>query len=101
MLKRPIVIEDQKLYLRYGIMGESTIKLMNIASVEISSKELEEDKNTQKLSFLGELENHNIVINLQKENTLIRLYGFKKKYTTIALYVDDTVGFKKALEARS
>jgi hypothetical protein len=95
--KRPIFIKDGKLYLRYGIMNESIIDLKNIESVEISSKDLELDKKTRKLSFLGALESHNIIIKLQKENTLTGLYGIERTYTTIAIHVDDKNSFKKAV----
>jgi hypothetical protein len=53
MVKRPISIERNKLYLRYGIMTESTIDIKNIDSIELSSKDIETNKETRKLSFLG------------------------------------------------
>lgn len=97
MLKRPITIENNKLYLRYGIMNETTIDLKNIDSIEITSKDIELNKETRKLSFLGELESHNIVIRLKEENTLIGLYGFKRKYKNLALHVDNKIEFKNRI----
>lgn len=94
MYKRPISIENNKLFLRYGIMNETTINLANIDSIEISSKDIELNKETRKLSFLGELESHNVVIRLKKENTLIGLYGIKRKYKNLALHVDKKIEFK-------
>lgn len=88
MFKRPISIENNKLFLRYGIMTETTIDLANIDKIEISSKEIELNSETRKLSFLGELESHNVIIRLKKENTLIGLYGMKRKYKNLMLYVD-------------
>ncbi len=88
MSKRPISIKDEKLYLRYGIMNETTINLKSIDSIEISSKDVELNKETRKLSFLGELENHNIIIRLKQENELTGLYGIKRKYKNLALHVD-------------
>ncbi|WP_296620127.1 hypothetical protein [Marivirga sp.] len=93
MLKRPISIENDRLYLRYGIMTETAIDLKDIETVEISSKDIELNQETRKLSFLGELENHNIIIRLKKENELIGLYGIKRKYRNLALYVDDKIEF--------
>lgn len=97
MFKRPISIENNKLYLRYGIMNEATISLKEIDSIEISSKDIELNKETRKLSFLGELESHNVVIRLKNENTLIGLYGIKKKFKVLALHIDDKNDFKNQI----
>jgi len=40
--KRPILIENNTLYLRYGIMSNAEIEIKNIKSIEISEKPLEE-----------------------------------------------------------
>lgn len=97
MFKRPISIENNKLFLRYGIMNETTIDLTNIDSIEISSKDIELNTETRKLSFLGELESHNVVIRLKKENTLIGLYGIKRTYRNLALHVDNKIEFKNQI----
>ena len=98
MIKRPIAIEQSQLNLRYGIMGETTIRLNDIISIELSSKEIVFDQETRKLSFLGQLEPHNVVIRLEHENVLHGLYGTKKVYQTIALHIDDAARFKEQLE---
>ncbi len=97
MYKRPISIENNKLFLRYGIMNETTIDLTSINSIEISSKDIELNKETRKLSFLGELESHNLIIRLKEENTLIGLYGVKRKYKNLALHVDKKNEFKNQI----
>jgi len=94
MLKRPISISNGKLYLRYGIMNESTIDLKDIASIEISSKDIELNNETRKLSFLGALESHNIIIHLKRENTLIGLYGIKRNFKVLALHIDNKAKFE-------
>ncbi|RFN58390.1 hypothetical protein [Marixanthomonas ophiurae] len=94
MLKRPISIENNKLFLRYGIMTETTIDLKNIDSVTLSSKDIETNKETRKLSVLGALESHNVIIRLKEENMLIGLYGVQRKYKVLALYVDDKIEFQ-------
>ncbi len=88
MSKRPISIEKDKLYLRYGIMSETTIELTNIDQIETWTKDIKLDENTRKLSFLGELESHNIIIRLKEENTLLGLYGIRRKYKNLVLHVD-------------
>ena len=97
MFKRPISIENDKLFLRYGIMNETTIDLADIDSIEISSKDIELNTETRKLSFLGELESHNVVIRLKKENTLIGLFGMKRTYRNLALHVDNKIEFKNRI----
>ncbi len=98
MLKRPISIENDRLYLRYGIMKETTIDLKDIDSIEISSKDIALNKETRKLSFLGELESHNVIISLKKENTLTGLYGIKRGFKILALHIDDKVAFKNRID---
>ncbi len=97
MFKRPIAIENNRLYLRYGIMTETIIDLKDIDSIKISSKDIALNKETKKLSFLGELESYNIIIHLKKENELAGLYGIRRKYKNLALYVDDKTEFTNQL----
>ena len=100
MLKRPISIEGDRLLLRYGIMAETDIEIRNIASVEISSSDLEFTDQTRKLSFLGSLESHNLIIRLKEENQLTGLYGRTRKFRNLALYMDDKTRFAALVEAR-
>jgi len=97
--KRPISIEGEKLFLRYGIMNETTVDLNDIDSIEVSSKEIELTEGTRKLSVLGALESHNVVIRLKSENVLSGLYGFKKKFKTLLLHVDNKADFVSSVEA--
>ena len=99
MLDRPHKLQNGKLYLRYGIMNETIIAISDIQSMELSSKELGNQENFRRLSFLGSLEDHNVVIRLKKEQSLVGLYGTKKKYKTLLLFVDNKVEFKNTLVA--
>lgn len=98
--QRPFVIETNQLILRYGIMNEVKIPFDAIESVVTSNKDLEKDKLTKTLSPLGELESHNVVLQLKNENTLVGLYGLKKKFTTLGLYVDEPNRFVTELESK-
>ncbi len=98
ILKRPITIEGNKLYLRYGILSETIIDIHNIESINISGADLEWNDEIKKLSPLGDLESHNMVITLKQKNTLTGLYGIKKNYTTIAFFIDHKEDFKAKLE---
>lgn len=94
MSKRPILVHGNQLFLRYGIMNETTVEIEQIDKIEISSKDLEESQETRKMSLLGSLESHNIIIYLKEENTLFGLYGIKRKYKNLALFVDNPKEFE-------
>ncbi|WP_062056915.1 hypothetical protein [Aquimarina longa] len=98
ILKRPISIDKNTLYLRYGILNETQIDLHAIESVEISTKDIEFNSETRKLSPLGELEGHNIIITLNKVHILTGLYGTSKTFKTIAFFIDNKAQFKTELE---
>ena len=98
IFKRPISIENDKLFLRHGIMTETTINIQDIDRIEISSKDLELDKETRKLSFLGGIETHNVILHLKKENTLIGLYGIQRNFKRLAFFIDNKAEFKKQLK---
>lgn len=100
IIKRPTYIEDNILYLRYGILSEATIVIDNIESIELSSKDIELNAETRKLSPLGNLENHNVIITLKEENILYGLYGIKKSFKQLAFYIDNKEEFKIQLEAK-
>ncbi|AHM60712.1 hypothetical protein D770_12275 [Flammeovirgaceae bacterium 311] len=96
--KRPISIENNKLYLYYGVVSEVIIDIKDIASIEASTKTIALDKETRKLSPLGDLESHNIIIRLNKQNVLNGFYGIKKPFKTLVLHVDNRDEFKTLLE---
>jgi len=98
ILKRPISIEEKQLKLRYGILNETTIDLDTIVSVELSGKSIEFDNETRKLSPLGELESHKVIIRLNRKNNLHGLFGIKRSFKTLALYVDNKEEFKNQVE---
>ena len=97
--KRPISISEEKLFLKYGIMKETVIELRNIRSVEVSSRDIESGPDTIKLSLLGNLESHNVILYLNEEVLLKGLYGRRKKFRSIAFHVDETSKFREQIEA--
>ena len=96
--KRPIVLEPGMLHLRYGILNETALALNNIEKIEVSSRELGSGREVRKLSFLGELEAHNIIIYLKNENTLTGLYGISRKYKVLGLHLDAPHEFKEKVD---
>ncbi|WKN46156.1 PH domain-containing protein [Tunicatimonas pelagia] len=97
LAKRPISINENSLTLRYGILNEVEIPFSAIQSVELTSHSVERP-HFAKLSPLGEMENHNVVISLKKENRLIGLYGMKKRFKVIGLHIDKPKEFKEQID---
>jgi hypothetical protein len=96
--QRPIYYDNNSLILRYGILSEMEISLANIQSVSVSKKNLEKNSWTRKLSPLGELESHNVLIELKTESEWTGLYGFRKKCRVIALHLDDPESFNEKVK---
>ena len=96
--KRPITINQNSLTLKYGILNEVEIPFADIDKIELSWKPLDKDVLTKTLSPLGELESHNVILYLKKENELIGLYGLKKKFKVIGFHIDESKEFKDKIE---
>lgn len=98
ILHRPISIAGKKLHLRYGILREASVDIDNIDTVELTTRPIEFSNETRKLSPVGDLDAHNVLIRLKRESTLSGLYGIKKNFSSIALFVDDKDNFKRMIE---
>ena len=98
--QRLISINKDFLTLHYGILSETEIPFSNIEHIELSKRKINNDKLSLKLSPLGELENHNVIISLKGAGTLIGLYGIQKKFTKIALHIDKPNEFVQYLQAK-
>lgn len=97
--QRPITISNDNLIIRYGILAETEIRLQDIDFIELSTSDLKLDNLTKKLSTFGELESHNVILKLKREYSLLGLYGIRKKFTNLALYLDKKEEFKSKIEA--
>jgi len=100
MTRRPITIQGDILYLRYGMMAETAIPIQQIVSVTLSTKDLEQNKMHKKLSFLGDMEGHNVVLKVVKPQVLHGLYGTSKKYEVLGFYVDAPIPFKALIDEK-
>lgn len=96
--KRPISINKDSLTLKYGILNEVDIPFSDIDKVELSRKSLEKEVLTKTLSPLGELESHNVIIHLKKENELVGLYGMKKRFNLLGLHIDEPKEFNERMK---
>lgn len=100
MNKRPIRIdlENESLHLRYGFGCQTSISFESIERIEKSRKSLSNDKSNVCLSLFDLLDSNNTIIYLNEENTLQKIYGIQKKYTSISLFVDERDLFVDTIE---
>ncbi len=91
MARRPITIdyESNHLLLRYGFGCQTSIPFDALESIEPNRRLTTNDKSHQCLSLFDMLDTNNTKIILNTENTLLKLYGIKKKYRSISLFVDE------------
>jgi len=98
LTQRPITINQESITLKYGILNEVEIPFSDVDKIELSQKSLAKDKLTKTLSPLGELESHNVILHLKKENELMGLYGVKKKFIILGFHVDEPKKFSERMK---
>ncbi|MDT7832796.1 hypothetical protein RQM59_10430 [Flavobacteriaceae bacterium S356] len=98
--KRPITVDmkEKELILRFGFFSEWSVSLHNIREVELSNKDLPEDKSIVPFSPLGGLTEHNVILHFNNEEQFSGFYGLKKKASSLAIYVDDKQRFFETVE---
>lgn len=89
LLYRPIVMNKSSVILKYGILSEVDIMYENIRNIENTKKRFKTNQLIQRLSPLGDLESHNIIIELNNEVQIKGLYGSKRTCKTVLLYIDE------------
>lgn len=99
LTKRPIILDDDGLILKYGIISETNIPISAINSIHIVKSGYDKSETIKSLSPLSEIEGYNMVIELNKEYELTGLYGMKRKFKTITFHIDEPEIFKSQLEA--
>lgn len=97
--KRPLIVNETELILRFGMLSETIIPIETIESITTANaSDFDKEKSTKTLSLLGELENSNVVIHLKTPQQLQFIYGKSKNYTKLLLFVDDHNSFKTQVE---
>ncbi len=96
--RRPISIHEDRLSLKYGILSEVEISFSDIDHIELSRKPLAKDSLSEKLSPLGEMESHNVIIHLNRTYELTSLYGKKKTFKVLGLHIDQPKIFKERVD---
>lgn len=94
--RRPILLNKESVLLRFGMMAETEVKYEDIERVELSQRTISNNPLAKKLGT--ELNSHNVVIYLKKENILHGLFGIKNNFNILSLFVDDHKKFKEAID---
>ncbi len=89
--------ENQILHLKYGFFNQVDISIKDIEEIEISRKSFNKESGIVHLSALDVLDSHNVILHLKNEYVLNRIYGLKKKFKKIALFIDEKESFQKEL----
>ena len=98
--KRPIKVDvgTGRLILRFGFFSEWSVPINSLREVELSAKDLPEDKSIVPFAPLGSLLEHNVILHFHEEQLFSGLYGLKRKATSLAIYVDEKGDFKRVLD---
>ena len=84
---------NQTLNLRYGFFNHVKIPIRKIETIESNRRTLPDDKSILQFSPLGMLDSHNIILTLNEDHTMNRMYGLKKEFKKLAIYIDDKEKF--------
>lgn len=99
MKKRPHLIRNGELHLRYGFMTNTKILISDIESIEFTRKHIDND-GFKSLSIVGDLDGHNVILHLKIEYELSKIYGLKDRFTSIGFFVDEKEHFKEKLQSQ-
>ncbi len=95
---RPVSFTENTITLPYGIMSEAIVNLEDIERIEQSRKSIEGKDGYEKLSPLGSLDSHNLLLHMKAEQEFTSLYGRKKKFNVLAIHIDQKEDFVAAVE---
>lgn len=97
VLKRPIVLEENRLLIRIGLRWRATIPLPLIEAI----KPLPDNYKSKSTLNLALLASPNLLITFKEPVVIQGLYGIEKTTTSLALPMDDIKAFEKALLERN
>lgn len=81
-------LTEDELVLRYGLLASARIPLSQIHKMEKNARRLNPEETEVKLSPLGDLERHNVLITLKEPTQIQGLYGKPRAALVIGLHVD-------------
>ena len=98
-LQRPVLLAEGKIIVRYGLFGDVDIPFESIANVYEIKNFPAGGKATQ-LALLKGIEPHNLAIELKEAASLTGVYGIRKNFQTLLLFIDQKETFLDAIKAR-
>ena len=72
--------------------------LEDIDRIEISSTS--NNSELMKLSAFKGVESHNIILHFKSPQTISKVFGIQKEYSSLGVFVDESSRFVKTIEAR-
>ena len=93
-----IDVKSKNIQLKFGNFTDLQISFHQIEKIELSSKDLPEDKSITYFSPLGMLGGHNLILHLNEKIQFNGIYGMKRKATSLAIYIDKASVFKDVIE---
>ncbi|MFC3880042.1 hypothetical protein ACFOSV_07640 [Algoriphagus namhaensis] len=96
---RPHLVQRDSLDLRFGILNQCAVNFDDLATIEKSSRELEEGTFSN-LSPLGSMDPHNVIIEFKTEQTISGLYGREQKTSLLTIHVDRPDDFVAAVRSK-
>lgn len=99
MKKRPIVVQGQNLWLKYGTLGNAQVSLDKIKNVCDYSLNLDM-KDAIRWSPLGEMERPNVCLEFKEPIEITMIFGQQKQCKQLVLFVDKKEAFKAALKGK-
>ncbi|MGB3182108.1 MAG: hypothetical protein WBB45_12010 [Cyclobacteriaceae bacterium] len=97
MITRRSYLSPSHIHLRYGLFGDVSIPVADVSRVEVSGKDISGIEGSAKLSLLGDLEGHNVILHLESPASLTGPYGISKVFTCLGVFIDDSSGFATAV----
>ncbi|MCB1023870.1 MAG: hypothetical protein KDB79_05760 [Acidobacteria bacterium] len=100
IILRPIEITEDRLFLRCGLMGDAEIELSDIERVSKSARQDNDKEISVRLLPLGDIIKGNVRITVKTENYLSGIYGRKKAFKHLDLFIDEAERFTAELDQK-
>ena len=94
--RRPILVDDNTLYIRIGFRWQVCIPISNISRIEIGTDTKGNDKNYFKMVLIG---SENVMIKLKTPVKASGLYGMSRTFSRLGLSIDNKEEFINLLNS--